>query len=433
MENLIKRMDIKELTEEEREFLFSKAGGRLAMVSFLRNDFISVWGVKNRRTDKEITYSELQRYYFTGETYTYYYVTYSHVGGYNAYLNEKQCNTNYARWDDELAEWLGLGNFYDMRNSAFNFFSEDEYHSVLYSKLPRGVEPSNKSFFGKDDRIEKFVACLPNSEFLLKQGGSMAKLAFKDNICKAPKEDQYAIRKYIMKHKSKLSKIKSDNIPLLAKFDAEPNEYEFICELNVLCTTLNERSESIRNAVHSYFCNERKLFEYLKEKGEDYGRYFKYLENCEKLGLLLDKGCVRPIDLIECENNAKARLSEIRNKELSDKIKAIATRLGEKKLSNGMVIKPMDCVAMFIDIGNKLHMCVGRMGYDKKMADGKSYCAVLYKGEEPQECCEINGKGEILQLYGDHDRVNGEYHELAKTEFTKYAFERKEINLCETL
>lgn len=62
----------------------------------------------------------------------------------------------------------------------------------------------------------------------------------------------------------------------------------------------------------------------------------------------------------------------------------------------------------FIDEGEALHHCVGRMGYNKKMANGESLIIFIRKKEAPDTpfiTMEYNPKSKkINQLYGDHDK-----------------------------
>ena len=57
--------------------------------------------------------------------------------------------------------------------------------------------------------------------------------------------------------------------------------------------------------------------------------------------------------------------------------------------------------------GRSLHHCVGKMGYDKKMAEGRCIIAFLRKTEEPEKpfvTIEFIPKDRrISQIYGDHD------------------------------
>lgn len=63
----------------------------------------------------------------------------------------------------------------------------------------------------------------------------------------------------------------------------------------------------------------------------------------------------------------------------------------------------------FINEGEKLHHCVGRMEYNKKMADGKSLILFVRKIEDitkPYVTMEYDPKTKkIKQMYGDHDSV----------------------------
>jgi hypothetical protein len=82
--------------------------------------------------------------------------------------------------------------------------------------------------------------------------------------------------------------------------------------------------------------------------------------------------------------------------------------------------------------GSKLHHCVGKMGYDKKVVDGKSIIAFVRIVEEqtkPYVTVEYDIKRrKIVQCYGDHDSNPGE--EVKKftdkwEEYVRKNFERR--------
>lgn len=96
------------------------------------------------------------------------------------------------------------------------------------------------------------------------------------------------------------------------------------------------------------------------------------------------------------------------NAELDENIKKMANRF--KKLAcdvgNLKLIFPTKTVD-FINEGEALHHCVGKMGYNEKMAKGTSLILFIRKVEAPDKpyvTMEYDAKKKkILQIYGDHD------------------------------
>ena len=86
--------------------------------------------------------------------------------------------------------------------------------------------------------------------------------------------------------------------------------------------------------------------------------------------------------------------------------------------------------------GKKLHHCVGKMGYDKKVVDGKSIIAfvrIVDEQTKPYVTVEYDIKRrKIVQCYGDHDSNPG--IEVKKFTDKWEEFVRKELKnaLCNT-
>lgn len=160
-----------------------------------------------------------------------------------------------------------------------------------------------------------------------------------------------------------------------------------------------------------------KLDEYIFDNDINYGSYNDYLKAIKYLCLdLKDTKNVFPKDF--------ARMHELRTNEYAS-AEAKANKAARKKLdkdfrkaadeakpiaeyANGeyVVVIPQQ-IRELIREGELLHHCVGRMGYDKKMAEGKSLIAFVRKASEigrPFVTVEFDLINlEVRQSYGDHD------------------------------
>ena len=98
----------------------------------------------------------------------------------------------------------------------------------------------------------------------------------------------------------------------------------------------------------------------------------------------------------------------------TDKNKDIDIKIKEQANKYKRILKPINdeikmlfpnCTLDFINEGEALNHCVGRMGYNKKMANGESLIIFVRKEEDkPLYTMEYDPKGKkIKQLYGDHD------------------------------
>lgn len=144
--------------------------------------------------------------------------------------------------------------------------------------------------------------------------------------------------------------------------------------------------------------------------------YRDYIEAVVYLGLdLKDTKNAFPQDLkrmhdlrIDEMNSKKAAEDEEKRKELYERFAAAADGLKRFECAGAFCIviptSPQDLVYE----GNALCHCVGKMGYDKKMADGRSFIAFLRNPEDikkPFVTIEYNLKDKRLQqCYGAHDK-----------------------------
>lgn len=444
------------MTDEERnEFLdYIVNRGRPAEVTFyaiMRDDFISVFAHKRLSRDKHDYISEVWRAYKYGATFCDHTLRKPYIGCWNVSLakshNPKGAAQyyGYSYWgkskdfDEESEKFLSSTLYpFSYIPQCFKHFTEEQYRAWLLSAVPNGIDLSKN----KTRYIERFVGNLPASEMLFKNG--YRKLSQNYQICHPEYrhgEDPFIRQKlirWISGHKEEVKKLKTvDRIGNIhyrpmenvifecAEFNCSPSELEFKERANSAKITASEQAPAILNAVKKFFGNNfEKVVRYCDEQKFGIDDYFELLSDEYKAGISLeDKGAIKPLDLKAQREAVSAALSEFSD----SKVKEIAEALGMQKVDDEIKIRPLKTSKQFVEIGNKLHNCVGRMGYFEKMSEAKTYVAVLFVKGKPEECCEIGKAGEILQLYGDHNTNTGEYHELAKAAFKRYAEERKEI------
>jgi hypothetical protein len=105
----------------------------------------------------------------------------------------------------------------------------------------------------------------------------------------------------------------------------------------------------------------------------------------------------------------KAKINAKKQRQFSKQIEKVAKKYEPALIENEnlCVIFPKK-VMDFKREGKELHHCVGKMGYDKKMAEERSLIAFIRKKdsiETPYVTAEIvlQGSPALTQLYGDHD------------------------------
>ena len=137
--------------------------------------------------------------------------------------------------------------------------------------------------------------------------------------------------------------------------------------------------------------------------------YNDYLMACVNLGLdMTDTKNLYPKDFWRMHDLRTNQWKSKKNKAKAEEFKKAAEQYLKYELSDNdyVVIIPLKLTDLTNE-GNKLHHCVGRMGYDQKMIDGKSFIAFVRKADntkKPFVTVEYSmEKKTVLQAYGDHD------------------------------
>lgn len=160
-----------------------------------------------------------------------------------------------------------------------------------------------------------------------------------------------------------------------------------------------------------------KLEEYIDDNGINYGSYNDYLKAIKYLRLdLWDTKNVYPRDFkrmhdlrINEYSSAQVKADKVARKQLDKDFRRAANEAKQiAEYANGeyVVIVP-EYICELVREGDLLHHCVGKMGYDKKMADGKSLIVFVRNSSnvgKPLVTVEFDLKKlEVRQAYGDHD------------------------------
>ena len=164
--------------------------------------------------------------------------------------------------------------------------------------------------------------------------------------------------------------------------------------------------------------DKRKLCKYVEEKDVSTRLYSDYIKALVGLGLSLseDKNAfphdfMRMHDLRTDEySSLLARQNKAKTRKLRNDFskKADELKIYEYK-SNGLCVLIPHTPRDLKREGSKLNHCVGRMGYDVKMAEGRSFIAFVRREEDvesPFVTVEYGLKEKrVLQEYGYHDTV----------------------------
>lgn len=159
-----------------------------------------------------------------------------------------------------------------------------------------------------------------------------------------------------------------------------------------------------------------KLYQWIKENNISCMLYRDYWNACIYLGLdMTDTKNLKPREFMRMHDMRidqaaaeKVKEDKRKKRKLHEDFRKAAEQLKKFEVDGEKysVLIP-DEVGDLVKEGNKLHHCVGKMGYDKKMADGKSFIAFIRLTESkdtPYVTVEyLLKENKIAQCYADHD------------------------------
>lgn len=256
---------------------------------------------------------------------------------------------------------------------------------------------------------------------------------------------EYFAKKGIIPHKSLVNKaMKDGNFRKWLRGLSEKSVWQVNCYGPTAVLTAYRKHISIMAAYDQNLEHRRlvsKVHDYAREvakagwKPEKIDEYMKignhkncwrwdmyrdYIEAVVYLGLdLKDTKNAFPQDLkrmhdlrIDEMNSKKAAEDAEKRKELYKQFKKAADRLKRFECSGAFCIVIPTSPADLQREGSALHHCVGKCGYDKKMADGRSFIAFLRRPEDldkPFVTLEFNLKDKRLQqCYAEYDKPPAE-------------------------
>ena len=160
-----------------------------------------------------------------------------------------------------------------------------------------------------------------------------------------------------------------------------------------------------------------RFFKYIDEQDTSYSSYSDYLTACNYLGLdmSLDKNKYphnfkRWHDIrIDEYHSKQAEENEKKKKELYKQFEQVANKYLslQRNLKDKYITLIAKSPAELVNEGDKLHHCVGRMGYDQKFAREETLIFFIRNKDDkntPLVTVEYSlDKHKVLQCYADHD------------------------------
>lgn len=149
--------------------------------------------------------------------------------------------------------------------------------------------------------------------------------------------------------------------------------------------------------------------------------YIDYLIQVKEMGYDMTlKSTLYPLDAARAHDSVIQQKKMEYSREINEKLMNIFEILSKYQISYKdlklVIPKSQDD---FVEWGKKLEICVGKYGYDEKMAKGECVIVMVYLNDKPLECCELRkkekGKGlEIIQLRGLHNQISERHNDVQK-------------------
>lgn len=169
------------------------------------------------------------------------------------------------------------------------------------------------------------------------------------------------------------------------------------------------------------------VYDYLngskKKKPQKIGlrNYIDYLNMAKDDGLDMTlKSTIYPLNAHIAHDTLANRRKIKESQEINEKLEKIFSLLKDYAISqNDLKIVIPHSQKEFVEWGKQLKICVGSYGYDKKMSKGDCIILMVYRNDEPLECCELQKRGEnkylsIVQLRGLHNQSSSRHKDCEK-------------------
>jgi len=330
----------------------------------------------------------------------------TNMGGYHAVFEENQrgCSTNYYGYQ-----------YYYFSPDDFNKWYTDKYAGmyspVINLDLLKKIDKYKYCGYSGKQELKEYLEYY-DADHTVEYFGK-AGLRYQAMLGKRAKKDK-AFAKFIVANAKKVN---------IYGYTVTWYAYQHKCEFKDAedAVRLKRMADTFFRGLRSvdYKVDKVKIYEYAKLT---IGRwnferlYRDYWDACVGLGLdMRDTKNSMPFDFhqmhdvrIDEWSSKKAALDKKEAAAFNKKIKEASEKWNIEIKSKTYEVKLPQCKRDFIREGVALHHCVGRMGYDKKMADGKIVIMFVRLKEDPTKSfvtVEYDlEKSRVVQEFGDHNR-----------------------------
>ena len=316
----------------------------------------------------------------------------------------------------------GLQNYRKCYETENWCFAPDKYYDPIATIINPEFALKFKEFkYSCADRYKycdlmKFLRLYekyPQAEYLMKL--NLDYYATSKMILKQIDKDK-KFRTWLIQNQAEIF-MKGYYVSTILKAYKEKKSLEFVQQFEIFNKTFmhSDKYQAIKEVFNGDI---ERFFLYLKsQKTNDYYPYFDYLTACKflEIDMTKDKNLI-PHDFkkwhdirIDEYHSKQAEEDEKKRKELYEQFAQVANKylILQRNLKDKYITLIAKSPVELVNEGEKLHHCVGRMGYDQKFAREETLIFFIRLKDEqktPLVTVEYSiKKHKVLQCYADHD------------------------------
>lgn len=369
---------------------------------------LRTWAI-NKTKKKGIRVKEVVRLYLNGTGYIYGDLYFYPIYGYKVLWETKKYSSSY--YPQELDDhWYKVDNENDMPNMSIDYelFSPVDCERLFSKYIPYYVNADGLNVMKYAKRYKNNSS----AELLAKNGLGwlvmdkrclkMSKSYKKKFLTWLRQDNNY---NYIVSHKTIFQVIQQ---AIKRGLSIEKFYYEQTIDryLEQYARRNIETTREHCEVVYDYLNNPK------HPQNIGLHDYLDYLEIAKESGMDMTlKATLFPYDCARVHDTLSSRKKIKENRELNKKLKTIYSDLSSYSLKqNDLSIVFPKTQKDFVKWGERLHICVGTYGYDKKMAKGDCIICAIYQNKHVIGCCELQKKQKgnylnIIQLRGEYNKT----------------------------
>jgi hypothetical protein len=320
-------------------------------------------------------------------------VYFTNLGGYNA-IWEKKKTYSYHGYREPSNVWYQEDARYFRLDDFVLYTLEDAIKldpSIKYCAYPR---------FGGFIPYITIYRKYPEIEMLSKFG--LSHLVTDTRCCKRLRKDS-EFRKFLARNSRYEKSREANYVDFLTAYKLNLDIPSYFVHRYIYKTS------TYKNNINIFKGKEKRIANYVRDQNSDLRFYFDYFEMAKEFVDMSNTRNLFPKNIREAHDYYLLKKEVQAKEDLVEKFKEIVQKYSGWDYKNGRyLVRICKSIQEMIIEGRELHHCLGRMDYDKKMADGKTLIFFVRKKENPKKpfyTVELDPKRkEILQARTDHNQ-----------------------------